>query len=92
MPSAEDLRAYFGLADQRVAGASKEDVTEAARILARNVAHYQLKFGALPFENFSDMLRAETISPERTIPYLGGYVVFPDPTITPLISSRLCGI
>jgi hypothetical protein len=28
------------------------------------VAHYQLKYGALPLDNFADMLRAHTIDPE----------------------------
>jgi hypothetical protein len=54
MATADDLRAHFDLADQLIAGASKEDVAEAARLLALNVAHYQLKFGALPLENFAE--------------------------------------
>jgi hypothetical protein len=62
--TADDLRAYFDLADQLIAGASKEAVAEAARLLALNVAHYQLKYGALPLENFADMLRAQTINSE----------------------------
>jgi len=64
MANADDLRAYFDLADRLIAGAGKEDVAEAARLLALNVAHYQLKYGALPLENFADMLRAQTINPE----------------------------
>jgi hypothetical protein len=64
MTSPGDLRAYFDLADHLIAGASKEDLAEAARLLALNVAHYQLKFGALPLENFADMLRAQTINAE----------------------------
>lgn len=40
MATADDLRAYFDLADQLIAGASKEDLAEAARLLALNVAHY----------------------------------------------------
>ena len=63
MANADDLRAYFDLAEQLIAGASKEHIAEAARLLALNVAHYQLKFGALPLENFADMLRAQTINP-----------------------------
>ena len=64
MATANDLRAYLDLADQLIAGASKEDLAEAARLLALNVAHYQLKFGELPFDDFAGMLRAETINPE----------------------------
>ena len=61
MATPDHRRADFDLADQLIAGASKEDLAEAARLLALNVAHYQLKFGALPLENFADMLRAQTI-------------------------------
>jgi hypothetical protein len=52
------------LADRLIADASKDDVAEAARLLALNVAHYQLKYGALPINDFADMLRAQTIDPE----------------------------
>ena len=62
MATPDDLRAYSDLTDQLIAGASKEHIAEAARLLALNVAHYQLKFGALPLENFADMLRAQTIN------------------------------
>ena len=52
------------MADRLIADASKDDVAEAARLLALNVAHYQLKYGALPINDFADMLRAQTIDPE----------------------------
>ena len=51
----------------------------AARLPALNVAHYQLKFGALPLEHFADMLRAQTINLETVEllmtgmqPFVGG--------------------
>ena len=62
MATPDDRRAYSDLTDQLIAGASKEHIAEAARLLAFNVAHDQLKFGALPLENFADMLRAQTIN------------------------------
>jgi hypothetical protein len=64
MATPDDLRAYSDLTDQFIAGASKEHIAEAARLLALNVAHYRLMFGALPLENFADMLRAQTINAE----------------------------
>lgn len=64
MATSDELRAYFELADQFIAGATNEDIVEVARLLALNVAHYQLKYGAVPLENFADMLRAEAITPE----------------------------
>ena len=56
----------YQLADQFIDGASKEDVAEAARLLTLNVAHYQLKYGALPFENIAGMLRTDDIDAETS--------------------------
>ncbi len=61
MEDLDEFRTFYELADRLINEASKDDVAEAARLLALNVAHYQLKFGALPLENFADMLRAESI-------------------------------
>jgi hypothetical protein len=60
----DDFRTFYELADRLIDGASKDDVAEATRLLALNVAHYQQKYGALPFENFAGMLRAEEIDAE----------------------------
>jgi len=51
-----DLAAYLALAEQLLAGASKEDLAEAARLLALNVARYRQRYGDLPLEQSSDML------------------------------------
>jgi hypothetical protein len=64
MPDLDDFRAFYALADRLIDSASKEDVAEAARLLALNVAHYQQKYGALPFEDFAGMLRADDIDAE----------------------------
>ena len=64
MATAEDVRAYLELADQLIAGASKEDLGEAARLLAMNLAHYRLRYGDLPLENFVDMMQAQTVDAE----------------------------
>lgn len=64
MPDLDDFRAFYALADRVIDGASKEDLAEAARLLALNLAHYQQKYGALPFENFAGMLRADDIDAE----------------------------
>jgi hypothetical protein len=61
MPDLDDFRAFYSLANRLIGGASKENAAEAARLLALNVAHYQQKYGALPFENFANKLRAENI-------------------------------
>jgi len=64
MDDLDDFRTFYELADRLIADASKDDVAEAAPLLALNVAHYQLKYGALPLENFAEMLRAQTIDHE----------------------------
>lgn len=41
---------YSKLADLLIEKVSKEDVAECARLLALNVAHYQMKYGELPLD------------------------------------------
>jgi hypothetical protein len=67
MDDLDDFRTFYELADRLIADASKDDVAEAARLLALNVAHYQLKYGALPIDDFADMLRAHAVV-SRIIP------------------------
>lgn len=56
-----ELRAYFDVADQLLASASRDQLADAARLLALNLAHYRRRYGELPLENFADLLRAQTI-------------------------------
>jgi len=71
MSDFEEFKAFYALADRLIAESDKETVAEAARILALNVAHYQQKYGALEFENFEEMLRADDID-EQTAALLSG--------------------
>jgi hypothetical protein len=48
----------------RIGESPKDHVAEAARSLALNVAHYQQKYGALPFDDFAEFLRANNIDAE----------------------------
>lgn len=48
MDDLDDFRNFYELADHIIADASKEGVAETGRLLALNVAHYQLKYGAFP--------------------------------------------
>lgn len=41
---------YNKLADLLIEKVSKEDIAKCARLLALNVAHYQLKYGELPMD------------------------------------------
>ena len=43
-------RQYTEIADQLIEIADKEQLAECARLLALNVAHYEMHYGALPLE------------------------------------------
>ena len=47
---------YNKLADLLISKATKEQVAECARLLALNVAHYQMKYGDLPLEETLAMI------------------------------------
>lgn len=44
------LKQYLKLSDQLVEIADKEQLAECARLLAMNVAHYEMTYGALPLD------------------------------------------
>lgn len=44
------LQQYLQLADSLVDIANKEQLAECARLLALNVAHYEMQYGALPLD------------------------------------------
>lgn len=50
------FRAYWQLSEEMIAGASKEDIVEVARILAMQAAHYARKFGELPIPDLAHHL------------------------------------
>lgn len=45
------FKQYYNLADHLFETSSKDDIAETARLLAMNIAHYQMKYGALPLED-----------------------------------------
>ncbi|MFZ2540913.1 MAG: hypothetical protein WAW75_03955 [Gallionella sp.] len=47
---------YNKLAELLIEKVSKEDITECARLLAMNVAHYQSKYGELPLDETLAMI------------------------------------
>ncbi len=51
MSNITDLHQYIALVDKLVQVAGKEDLAECARLLAMNVAHYEMRYGALPLED-----------------------------------------
>lgn len=60
-PMFDEFRAYWQLSEEMIAGASKEDIAEVARILAMQAAHYARKFGELPIPDLAHLLSATTL-------------------------------
>jgi hypothetical protein len=59
-PIFNEFRAYWQLSEEMVAGASKDDLAEVARILAMQAAHYARKYGELPIPDLTHLLSATT--------------------------------
>lgn len=60
-PNLSRIPRYWQLSEEMIAGATKEDIAEAARILAMQAAHYARKFGELPIPNLAHLLLATTV-------------------------------
>lgn len=56
---------YYNLADQLIEKASKEEVAECARLLALNLAHYQMKYGELPLDETLAILNTPVPNAEQ---------------------------
>jgi len=56
---------YSKLADLVIEKASKEEIAEAARLLAMNVAHYQSKFGQLRLDETLAMISTDKANDEQ---------------------------
>jgi hypothetical protein len=63
-PTFQEFRAYWQLSDELIAGATKEDLAETARILALQAAHYARKFGELPIPDLAQLLLATSVDDE----------------------------
>jgi hypothetical protein len=60
-PIFEEFRAYWQLSEEMIAGASKDDLAEAARILAMQAAHYARKYGEAQLPDLAHLLSATTV-------------------------------
>lgn len=56
MDTFHEFRAHWQLSEELIAEATKEDLAEAARILAMQAAHYARKFGELPIPDMTHLL------------------------------------
>ncbi len=59
-----DFTGWLSFADQVINAASKDQLAEAARLLALNLAHYQNRFGEMPLENFAQLMKTQEIDQE----------------------------
>lgn len=66
-PTFQEFKAYWQLSEEMIADATKEDVTEVARVLAMQAAHYARKFGELPIPDLARLLSATTVDEENVV-------------------------
>ena len=57
----QEFKAYWQLSEEIIASASKEDVVEAARILAMQAAHFARKYGELQLPDLAYLLSATVV-------------------------------
>ena len=55
-PTFQEFRAYWQLSEEMIADATKEDLAEAARILAMQAAHFARKYGELQLPDLHHLL------------------------------------
>lgn len=55
-----EFQAYWRLAEEMIARASKDELAETARILALQAAHYARKYGALELPDLQHLLTTVT--------------------------------
>jgi hypothetical protein len=61
----ERLAEFIKITDTMIAGASKDEIAEAARMLAIQVGHYQRKFGLLPVEELQELNQDEILTEDN---------------------------
>jgi len=55
-PAFLEFRAYWQLSEEMIADATKEDLAEAARILAMQAAHFARKYGEMQLPDLQHLL------------------------------------
>lgn len=65
MPDLTKLNQYIQLTDKLIEIADKDELAECARLLALNLAHYQMRYGELPL-NETGMTDSNTLSDQQT--------------------------
>ena len=65
MTNLETFKNYLAIEARLANVASKDELLDCARLLALNVAHYELKYGQLPLEDSIACLEADVPSDEQ---------------------------
>ena len=60
----QEFRAYWQLSEEMIANATKDDLAEAARILAMQAAHYARKHGEMQLPDLNHLLSMVTADDE----------------------------
>lgn len=60
-PIFKEFSAYWRLSEEMIAEATKEDLAEAARILAMQAAHYARKYGEAQLPDLAHLLSATAV-------------------------------
>lgn len=60
-PVFNEFQAYWQMSEEMIADASKEDMVEAARILAMQAAHYARKYGEHQLPDLAHLLSATSL-------------------------------
>ena len=64
MHDPDDYPAYVQLTDQLIEKATTEDLADVARILVLNIGWYHQRYGDVPQEDLSRLVRSETLQEE----------------------------
>ena len=64
MAAVTGFTALLQVADQLLEHATKNQLAETARLLALNLAHYQIRFGEIPLANFAKLMKTQEIDDE----------------------------
>lgn len=65
MVDLETFEQYYKLSDMLIEQSTKEQLAESARLLALNVAHYQIKYGEIPLDETLAMVSAAEPNEEQ---------------------------
>lgn len=76
MADLTEFKQYYQLTDKLIAGATRGQLAECARLLALNLAHYQAKYGEMPLDESLAMINAAEPNEKQAVLLRDGMKVF----------------